>query len=47
MSKYFEQGKKITYAGVKKQILAMKRKPTQDRLKMDVMYFLSSVILRG
>ena len=46
MNKYFE-GKKVTYADVEKQMLAMKGKPTQNRQKMAVLYFLASILVGG
>ncbi|KAF8109301.1 hypothetical protein N665_0098s0029 [Sinapis alba] len=45
-NKYFE-GKRVTYADVEEQILAMKGKPSQDRQKMVVLYFLASIIIEG
>lgn len=47
MSKYFELGKKIVYTNVEKEMMAMKGKPYVDHMKMDVLYFLCSVIVGG
>ncbi|KAF8109832.1 hypothetical protein N665_0090s0015 [Sinapis alba] len=46
MNKYFE-GKRVTYADLEKQMLAMKSKPHQDRLKMVILYFLASILVGG
>ncbi|KAL0702591.1 hypothetical protein Bca4012_058713 [Brassica carinata] len=44
MNKYFG-GKRVTYADLEKQMLAMKSKPSEDRKKMAALYFLASILL--
>ncbi|XP_013739273.2 uncharacterized protein At3g43530-like [Brassica napus] len=46
MNKYFG-GKRVTYADLEKQMLAMKSKPSQDRLKMAALYFLATILVGG
>ena len=46
MNKYFG-GKRVKYADLEKQMLAMKSKPSQDRLKMAALYFLASILVGG
>ena len=46
MNKYFG-GRKVTYADLEKQMLAMKSKPSEDRKKMAVMFFLASILVGG
>lgn len=46
MNKYFG-GKKVTYADLEKQMLAMKSKPSEDRKKMAVLFFLASILVGG
>ncbi|KAF8118651.1 hypothetical protein N665_0003s0026 [Sinapis alba] len=38
-------GKRVTYADLEKQMLAMKLKPHHDRLKMVVLYFLANILV--
>ncbi|KAG2298864.1 hypothetical protein Bca52824_035336 [Brassica carinata] len=46
MNKYFG-GKRVTYADLEKQMLAMKSKPSEDRKKMVALYFLASILVGG
>ncbi|XP_056855929.1 uncharacterized protein At3g43530-like, partial [Raphanus sativus] len=46
MNKYFG-GKRVTYADLEKQMLAMKSKPSEDRKKMAVLFFLASILVGG
>ena len=46
MSKYFG-GRRVTYADLEKQMLAMKSKPSEDRKKMAVLFFLASILVGG
>ncbi|KAG2331682.1 hypothetical protein Bca52824_002862 [Brassica carinata] len=46
MNKYFEV-KRVTYADLEKQMLAMKSKPSDDRKKMAALYFLASILVGG
>ncbi|XP_013704830.1 uncharacterized protein At3g43530-like [Brassica napus] len=46
MNKYFE-GKRVTYANLEKQMLAMKSNPSEDRKKMAALYFLASILVGG
>ncbi|RIA04811.1 hypothetical protein BRARA_K00914 [Brassica rapa] len=44
--KYFG-GRRVTYADLEKQMLAMKSKPSEDRKKMAVLFFLASILVGG
>ncbi|KAG2328637.1 hypothetical protein Bca52824_011365 [Brassica carinata] len=44
MNKYFG-GKRVTYADLEKQMLAMKSKPSEDRKKMAALYFLAGILV--
>ncbi|XP_048634052.1 uncharacterized protein At3g43530-like [Brassica napus] len=46
MNKYFG-GRKVTYADLEKKMLAMKSKPSEDRKKMAVLFFLASILVGG
>ncbi|XP_013615039.1 PREDICTED: uncharacterized protein At3g43530-like [Brassica oleracea var. oleracea] len=46
INKYFE-GKRVTYADLEMQMLAMKSKPSEDRKKMAALYFLASILVGG
>lgn len=43
---YFKE-KRVIYAELEKKLLEMKTKPSKDRLKMAVLYFLASILVGG